>query len=400
MTTLSQTVRARKPNTLILVLCAAVNPLAINIFVPSMPGMAGEFGVSYATIQLGMSLYLATTAVLTLIAGPLSDIYGRRPVIIGGFVLFLAGVALSLSATDITTFLAGRILQAAAAAGMVLSRAIVRDVYEREEAASMMGYVAMGMSVSPMLGPAIGGLLDDVYSWRASFLLLGALGAFALLVASVRLPETNLARGRPMAEQLRAYRVLATAPAFWIYTATGALTACVFFGFLGGGPAIASTYLKMSASSYGLWFAACAAGYMGGNFIAGRYSRNWGVARMILLGSAVTLAGAALPVFLLGAGMTSPLALFGPTFFIGIGNGMAIPNITAAAVSVKPDAAGAASGLLGALQVGAGAAASVVCSIAAGDGTNVIAFGTTLALIATLAMLLAFAAVREARKAA
>ncbi|MCB1420306.1 MAG: multidrug effflux MFS transporter [Notoacmeibacter sp.] len=380
-----------------LVLCAAVSPMAINIFVPSMPNMAGEFGVPYATIQLGMSLYLAMTALLTLIAGPLSDQYGRRPVIIGGFVLFLVGVALSLMASDITTFLAGRIIQASAASGMVLSRAIVRDVYERDEAASMIGYVTMGMSVAPMLGPAIGGFLDDIYGWRASFLLLGALGAVALLVMFQRLPETNMTRGRQLSEQAQAYRVLLTSPAYWVFAGTGSLAAAVFFGFLGGGPAIASNHLSMSASAYGLWFAACAAGYMFGNFIAGRYSRQWGIARMIMLGSIFALGGAVLPGILLGAGLTTPLALFGPTFFIGMGNGMVIPNATAGAVSVKPDAAGAASGLMGSLQVATGAVASVICSIAAGDGTHVVTFGFWLAGFGIAAALVALAAVRLAR---
>ena len=261
----------------------------------------------------------------------------------------------------------------------------------------MIGYVTMGMSVSPMLGPALGGVLDDIYGWRASFLLLGTLGAVALLVTMQRLPETNQTRGRPLSAQLHAYRILLTSPAYWVFAGTGSLAAAIFFGFLGGGPAIASNHLSMSASAYGLWFAACAAGYMFGNFIAGRFSRQWGIARMILAGALIALGGAVMPGILLGMGLQLPLALFGPTFFIGMGNGMTIPNATAGAVSVKPDAAGAASGLMGSLQVGTGAIASVICSLAAGDGTHVVTFGLWLAGLGLAGLAIALAAVRLAR---
>src|SRR5690606_11417779 len=153
---------------LLLVAVAAVSPLGINIYLPSMPGMAADFGVDFAAIQLTLSLYLLTVAIGQLFIGPLSDRYGRRPVLLAGLAAFVLGSLLCLIAADIGLLLAGRVLQAVGGcAGITLSRAVVRDLYGREQAASMIGYVTMGMAVAPMLAPSIGGALDGVYGWQA-----------------------------------------------------------------------------------------------------------------------------------------------------------------------------------------------------------------------------------------
>ncbi len=388
----------RTPHVVTLVLIASINPLALNVFVPSMPGMAGEFGVPYTTIQLGLSLFLLVTAVITLVAGPLSDIFGRRPVVIGGFVLFLAGTVISLTAQSVEVFLAGRIIQTGSAVGVALSRAIVRDLFARNKAASMIGYVTMGMSIAPMLGPAVGGFLDETYGWRAGFLLLASAGLIAILVTVTALPETNHGRGRPLKEQLADYRELLSSGGYWTFALTGSLIACVFFGFLGGGPAVASNYLHMTSAAYGLWFAACAGGYLVGNFLTGRFSERVGIPSMITTGAIVTVTGGVLPLVLLGMGIREPIALFGPTFVIGVGNGMTLPNAISAAVSIKPSAAGAASGLMGSMQMGLGATASVICSLAAGSGADFMAFGITLATIAVAALLISLYASALARR--
>jgi DHA1 family bicyclomycin/chloramphenicol resistance-like MFS transporter len=359
----------RTPSIVTLVVLSAVSPLAINIFLPSMPAMARDFGTSYATIQLGLSLYLAMTAILQIIAGPLSDFYGRRPVILVCLAIFLAGVALSLTATSPAVFIAGRVLQAASAAGIVLSRAIVRDLYEQERAASMIGYVTMGMAVAPMIGPAIGGLLDARFGWQASFWILFALGAIAFALASFDLPETNRGAGAPVSAQFGAYGDLFDSASYWMFALAATLASAVFFAFIGGAPAIASGPLAMAPWEYGLWFSLCALGYMTGNFISGLFSQRAGVMPMVLAGALMTLAGASATGIAYLSGFLTPFTLFAPMLLVGIGNGMTLPNATAAAVSIRPDAAGAAAGLLGALQIGLGAAASVAAGIfVSGDG--------------------------------
>ena len=372
-----------------LMIVAAVSPLAINIFLPSIPKLVEFFKTDYATAQLGLSLFLAAMSVLQLIIGPLSDKYGRRPIMIGGITLFLVGTAICLQATTIELFLSGRLVQAFAVAGIVLSRAIVRDLVSREKAASAIGYVTMGMAVAPMIGPAIGGLLDELYGWQSSFILLGVLGTIALGFVIVNVPETNANRGAPLLSQLASYRLLLTTPAFWLYALTGATASGVFFGFLGGAPAIASGPLGLSPSSYGLWFAITAFGYLVGNFISGRYSERQGIRRMITMGTFIALSGCAMPFLLFPTLGVSALALFGPMLLVGIGNGMALPSTTAAAVSVRPEAAGAASGLIGALQTGIGAILSSLCGVVVAGGKAPIVFAAVIFGVGIISVILA-----------
>ena len=372
-----------------LMIVAAVSPLAINIFLPSMPKLVDHFKTDYATASLGLSLFLAAMSVLQLIIGPLSDKYGRRPVLIGGILMFLVGTVICLVAPSIKLFLLGRLVQAFAVAGIVLSRAIVRDLVSREKSASAIGYVTMGMAIAPMIGPAIGGLLDEHYGWQASFILLGVLGAIALAFVVTNIPETNASRGAPMKSQLSNYRLLISTPAFWLYALTGSTAAGVFFGFLGGAPALASGPLGLSPSSYGLWFAITAFGYLVGNFISGRYSERQGIRRMIIMGTFIALAGCSMPFLLFPTLGVSPLALFGPMLLVGIGNGMALPSTTAAAVSVRPEAAGAASGLIGALQTAFGAILSSICGIVVAGGTAPVAFAAVIFGVGIVSVVLA-----------
>jgi DHA1 family bicyclomycin/chloramphenicol resistance-like MFS transporter len=372
-----------------LMIIAAVSPLAINVFLPSIPKLVTFFKTDYATAQLGLSLFLATMSVLQLVIGPLSDKYGRRPVLIGGLLMFLAGTIMCLSATAIEYFLLGRLVQACAVAGIVLSRAIVRDLVSREKSASAIGYVTMGMAVAPMIGPAIGGLLDEHYGWQSSFILLGVLGTIALGFVITNIPETNAGRGALMSAQIANYRLLFQARAFWLYALTGATASGVFFGFLGGAPAIASGPLGLSPSSYGLWFAITAFGYLLGNFISGRFSERQGIRRMIIQGTLIALSGCAMPFIIFPFMGVSSLALFGPMLLVGIGNGMALPSTTAAAISVRPQAAGAASGLIGALQTGFGAVLSSVCGTVVAGGTAPIAFAAVIFAVGIISVVLA-----------
>ncbi|GAB4348932.1 MAG: multidrug effflux MFS transporter [Oricola sp.] len=355
------------PALLTLVLLAAVSPLTINLFVPSMPSIAGDLGAPYATVQLGLSLYLVMTAALQLVIGPLSDVFGRKPVVLAGLALYLAGTAMCIVAQTVEMFLAGRIVQAASASGMVLSRAIVRDVYPREKAASAMGYMVMGMAVAPMIGPAIGGLIAQLAGWRMTFVALAVFGGAAIAAAVMTLPETNRFRGAPLRNQVASYRELAGMRLIWVYALASGFTSAAFFAFLGGGPAVSNVYFGLSAFEYGLYFATTAVGYSIGNFLTGRYTERRGLYRMMLEGVFVSLAGPLLSIALFASGIEHPAAFFMPLILVGFGNGLMLPNARAAGIGLKPDAAGAASGLLGATQIGIGAVASIVAGFIAGD---------------------------------
>ncbi|NGO53433.1 multidrug effflux MFS transporter [Allomesorhizobium camelthorni] len=348
------------PGIATLVMAASVGPLAMNVFLPSLPGMARYFSADYAVVQLAVSLYLAATALLQLLIGPASDRFGRRPVLLACFGIFLVATLAAIYAPTIEALLVCRVFQGFSAAGMVLARAVVRDTVETAEAASKIGYITMGMSVVPMVGPVIGGLLDELYGWQSGFVLTLVFGLVAYAIVHIDLGETNHDRTSSLSEQFRSYPELLRSRRFWGYTLTATFASGAFFAFLGGGPYVATEMLKLSPSQYGMYFGIISVGYMLGNFLSGRYSRSIGLNRMMLTGNVIACSGLALAMFLLLAGYFHALALFGPVFFVGAGNGMTLPNANAGIVSVKPHLAGSASGLGGALTIGGGAALSVL----------------------------------------
>ncbi|MET3927133.1 multidrug effflux MFS transporter [Devosia sp. 2618] len=346
---------SRSPHMLSLVVISALSPFTINIFVPAIAAIAAHFNTDATTVGLGLSLYLAATAVVQLLSGPFSDRFGRRPVILCGTVLFLVGTVLCLTTADIHLFLLGRVLQAASASGLALSRAVIRDLHESKRAASIIGYVGMALTVAPMLAPAVGGTIAPAFGWSVIFWLLLAFGVLVLSLVTLDLKQTNQSRGRPLKSQLAGYKMLLTARRFWLYVGTSSLTMGAFFSFLGGSPVIATQILQMPTASFGLWYILGSFGFIIGSFGTGRFSVRLGLPRMIVLGTSICLASMLLTAGLIGAGLLSPLTLFGPMVLFGIGNGLNFPSATAGGVGLLPEAAGAASGTMGAVQFGVGA---------------------------------------------
>lgn len=352
--------RLSPPHVVTLVLMAGLGPLAMNILLPSLPDMATFFGTDYAVVQLAVSGYLAMTGALQLIIGPLSDRFGRRPVVIGGICVFLLASLGCALATNIWVFLAFRLIQAAVAGGMVVSRAVVRDMVEPAKAASMIAYITMGMAVMPMIGPMVGGFLGAHLGWQASFWFTFAMGLLVLFVVWFDQGETNTKRSSSLTAQFRTYPELVTSRRFWGYTLVAAFASGSFFAFLGGGPWVAQEILGIPQDRVGLYFALIALGYMFGNFVSGRISERMGINRMMLIGSLIPAVGTSLGIALFAAGLVHPMALFGPMALVGFGNGLSLPSANAGIVSVRPQLAGSASGLGGAVMIGGGAALSAI----------------------------------------
>lgn len=354
----------RKPSLAVLIIISGLGPLALNIFVPSMPGMQRVFDVDYATVQLTLTFYLAAMAGSQLLMGPLSDRFGRRPALLAGLALFVLGSGLALAAQSIGALILARMLQGAGgSAGLVLGRAIIRDIYDRGRSASMIGYVTMAMVVAPMIAPGLGGVLDEAFGWRASFVLLVVLGLVVLAIVAITLPETRVAgvmSGKGGLRSAGAALVLLRYPAFLGYALCMACTSAMFFAFLAGAPYIMVEIMGRSPGEYGLYFVIGAFGYMAGNFMSGRYSERFGSQAMMLAGTVFALVGMGIMLALALAGVLTPLALFGPTILTAIANGLVLPNATASAVSIRPDLAGSAAGLSGALQLTMGALATVL----------------------------------------
>ena len=362
--------RRTPPHVLTLVVMTGVSALNMNMILPSLPGIAADFRADYGLVALSVSAYLGLTAVLQLLIGPLSDRYGRRPVMLGCFAAFLAATLGCALAPTIEVFLAFRLAQAAVASAFALSRAIVRDMVGPAAAASLIGYVTMGMSLAPMIGPMIGGILDEAFGWRSVFVFTLVLGALAAALIWADQGETNAAPSASFAAQFRAYPELFASQRFWGYSLTAALASGAFFAFLGGGPLVASEILGMSPASVGFHFGFIALGYLVGNFLSGRFTARAGLNPMMLAGGLVATAGMALALGLFAAGLQTPLAFFGAILFVGLGNGLLLPSANAGIVSVRPRLAGSASGLGGALMIGGGAALAVLAGALLGPATG------------------------------
>lgn len=362
--------RTTPPKIVTLILMAGLSALTMNIFLPSLPGMATYFGVSYGVMQQSVALYLLLSALLQIVIGPISDRYGRRAVLLGSLVLFLLATLGTLLATTATWFLIFRMAQAVIAAGMVLSRAVVRDMVADAQAASMIGYVTMGMSLVPMIGPVIGGVLDDLYGWKANFAVLLILGAATLALVWADLGETATLRRVSLKDQIRTYPALLASRRFWGYTLAAAFASGCFFAYLGGAPYVGDKIFGLSSTHVGILFALTAIGYAAGNFFAGRYSVRLGMNRMIMIGCMVTTLGMAFLALLTALGLSGPTTFFGLTIFMGLGNGICLPNANAGILSVRPDLAGTASGLGGAILIGGGAVLAAVAGILLGPGSS------------------------------
>lgn len=348
-----------KPSLGVLIAISTISPLAMQIYLPSLAGMMIVFSATAGEIQLTMSAFFIAVAVSQLFWGPLSDQFGRRPVIILGMALFVIGSILCLVAPNLEMLIAARVLQAAGGCtGLVLGRAIVRDLHGPKQAASMIGYVTMGLAVMPTIAPAVGGLLDQFYGWQGGFFLMLVFGVGVLLASIYFLPETHRKRTTVGARQvLRSYRTLFREPLYWSYALTAAFSALTYFAYLGGAPFIAAGLLQLSAAEMGFYFMFVALGYIAGNYLSGRFAERVGMYPMIISGTVIGMISVlVIAAFAKFDALTAP-SLFLPMFLLGLGNGVCLPSALSGAVSVRPELTGAASGLTASLQVSTGAVA-------------------------------------------
>ncbi len=352
--------RATPPHISTLILLSGMAALAMNIFLPSLPKMTEYFDTEYGLMQLSVAVYLAVNAGLQLVIGPISDTFGRRKVILFGIGLFCLATLGCLIATNIWVFLGFRMMQAVIATAMVLSRAVVRDMYPQDRAASMIGYVTMGMSVVPMIGPMIGGLLDELMGWQANFWLLLGFGLALFVLAWRDLGETAQSSGLTLRQQFGEYPELTRSPRFWGYAMAAGFSSGSFFAYVGGAPFVGSVVFGLSPSELGLFFGFPALGYFAGNFFTARFATRFGINKLILWGCLCVTFGIGLALILFALGLGNAFVFFGSMSFVGIGNGLSLPNATAGLLSVRPHLAGTASGLGGSFQIGMGAALSAL----------------------------------------
>ena len=371
-----------------LVANTAIGPAATQLFVPSVPAIAVEFGVAIGVAQISFSAAMVALAISTLFYGPLSDRYGRLPMLYVGLVFFLIGTTIALFSTDVTMLIVGRIIQAVGgAAGMVITRAIVRDIYGPKGAARVLGTLIVAMVGAPMLSIVLGGLITDILGWRSIFglsLILGVLVAI-LAWATMRGAEKTTGRVTGIIDMLRGYGRLFRSPVYVGFALQGGFGGGSFFSFMAVGPFLMVEVLNRPATEFGAYFALVTLVFMGGNFFGGRLSNCVGLERMVVVGgiAAVTCAAIGLGAYAIFG--LSVAVMFGTSFFISFGNGLAMPNSQAGALNVLPELAGTASGAAAFIQTIFGAIfAQVVASIIDPNGAALFAtmlFAVGMALL-------------------
>ena len=343
-----------------LICLAAIGALALNMHLPSLPAIADTFNVSYSVTTLSITLFLAMNAVFQIFVGPLSDRYGRRPVVLGALSIFCLSSVGCILATNFEFFLICRVLQAVAVTGLVISRAAVRDSYTQDQAASVLGYIAMGFSVLPLVGPAFGGMLEVKFSWIASFWVLLGVGIFIFILTYFDMGETNRHKTNSMAEQFRSYPELLKARRFWGYSLTAGFSAGAYYAYLGGAAYVGRELFALSPDTLGFYIGVPTLGYIIGNGLSGRFSRVFGVDKMAFIGAIITAFAMTLCLCLFLFTNPIPTSFFGCVCIMGLGNGMVIPNANAGMMSVRPHLAGSASGIGGTINTGGGAIIAAV----------------------------------------
>ena len=393
MTAESRLTAAPPSDRLLIVLLAVVTaagPVTMNIYLPALPGAQAHFGTTVAQMNTTVSLALAAFAVGLLVHGPLSDHYGRRPVILSGLGIYALGNLLCLFAPSFGTLLAGRIVQAlGSSAGVVVARAMLGDLYGREKMARMFAYLTMVMVVAPTVAPLVGGFVTEAFGWQSIFALLLAANALIGVFAWRRVPETrraDLLGGGPRALALGSLALLRR-PDFLGFAALAAMIYAIFLAFITIVPYVMAN-LGHPATDYGAWYLLVALGYFAGNWFVSRHATRFGLARLIRAGAMTQLACAVVGVMLVLAGVWHPAAIFIPMGLLAFGQGLALPNIMASAVALAPRTPGSAASMLGFSQQLVGAVAVQGLAVFPADSpVPMYVFTVAVALAASLSLL-------------
>jgi MFS transporter, DHA1 family, multidrug resistance protein len=341
----------RRPSIVTLVLLGSTNALAINLHIPSLPSIAKHYEASYSLAQLTLSAYLVSSGLLQVIIGPLSDRFGRRPIMIGCFAVFVIASAAAVLSPNIEFLLACRVVQAVSVAGQVVSRAVIRDTFPAQAAASRLGYITMAIAVAPMIAPVLGGTLDEFYGWRSTFIFMTGVGLLALVVTCWNLTETNSSRTDSIATQLRTYPSLLRSARFWAFILVCAFTTGGFFAFFGAAPLISTETMKLTTIEYGYYAGLVFVGYVTGNLLSGLLAQTFRPSAMIVAGCTVSVVAALTCFALFVGGHQGPLVMFGSFAVYATGSGLTLPSAIAGMMSVVPRLAGSASGLGGTIQM-------------------------------------------------
>ncbi len=346
------------------ILISMCGPLGMNIILPSLSSYQEVFKTDYANAQLTLTFYLSAIALAQLIYGPISDKVGRKPIVLFGLIVFAVGSLICLFSTSIEMMIFGRMVQAfGGCSGMVMGRAMVRDLYKDDEAASVIAYMTMAIVLAPTLAPALGGILEDQFGWQASFVFVLGFACLVLAVVLSGIRETlpgNKRHNSRFASLFMSYGHLLKNPKFMAYTFQVSFCTAAYFAFLGGSSFVLLDLMGGSASQLGILFVVVSLFYILGNFGTARLAKKLGVPWMIRLGTIIIVIGALLLcIWELTIGL-GPYSFFGLMSIVAFGNGFCVSSGLASAIGADPERVGAASGLAGSLQIGLGAVSTYI----------------------------------------
>lgn len=370
---------------LLLAFLSAVGPFSIDTYLPSLPNIAAEFNISSAITQHSVSSFFFGLAAGQLLAGPLSDRFGRRPILLGGFGLFFIATIVCALAPNVTVLIFARALQGlAASASPAAGRAVVRDLWSGNDAAKAMSYVVMAMSVAPLIAPSIGGIILLFFDWRMIFWLLLIFAGTAVVLILLYLPETNGPEKRDnvrLINYFKAYRKVLQSKISWAYFIGGGLSTASMFAYITAAPFVYIKLFDVPQSYFGLLFAVNVLGLMAGNWLNSRLVTVYGYHKLLVIGSTASLAGAIFLVvgayFQWHSLVSIMLGLFltvAPVSFVSSNSNIGVLNLF-------PKNAGAASALFGLFQFGLGACASLLVGFLH-NGTE-LAMATVIVLTAS-----------------
>lgn len=342
--------------------------LAMHIFVPALPEAAHALNASMGSMQLTMSVYILGLAFGQLAYGPLSDRFGRRPVLMAGLVLYAAAGLAAALVPDVHSLIVARLLQAlGGCAGLVIGRAIVRDTALPQEAARRMAVMNLMVAVGPGAAPLIGGALASSLGWRSIFFALALLGVVNLLFSWRLLPESKAsAAGNKPSSLARNYGRLLVSPSFLGYAVGGGCATTSMYAFIGASPFIFAHQLHRPDYEVGIYPAIVLAGVWIGSVAATRLIPISPIDRLAVWANLLSVTASFVLLGSLLAGHLSVLSIIVPMFVFGMGAGVASPAAMTQAISVNPQVIGSASGLYGFAQMGVGA----ICTALVGMGSN------------------------------
>ncbi|MGY5780099.1 multidrug effflux MFS transporter [Rhizobium sp. LEGMi135b] len=383
------TERAAQPRLTTLILLSALAVLPVNMILPSLPKISAAFHADFALVNLSVAGFSIVTAALEAIGGTISDRFGRRPVVLTALAIFIVASIGCVLAPDIGIFLLCRMMQACIGPCYSVALVIIKETSDDREAASKFGYLAMGWALAPMVGPLFGGSLDELFGWRASFIVLAILGIAAFLLSTRELRGSRAPALAAQKNYLASYGSLLRSARFWAYTLCMACSMGVLYIFLGGAPLTIGDALGGSSARLGFYMGLVPAGFILGSYLAGRYGARIPLGTILVIARLLTCIGLSIGLALSLAGMTEVLALFGPCIFIGIGNGLTMPAANSGAMSVRSDMVGTAAGLAAAMRIAGGALIGSIGGLFIAQSATIHTLFALMLISAVLALLAA-----------